>query len=81
MENQIKKMYSKDIAAIIFILIILWIILSVVMININYSVSDSFLRTVIISIGILVGLFSTASSIAVIIHLKKNQKILYENEI
>lgn len=77
MENQIKKMCSKDIVAIIFILIILWTILSIVMVNINYAVTNVFLRTAIISIGILVGMFASASSIAVIVHLKKNQNNLY----
>ena len=81
MESQIKKKCSMDCAAIISAMIILWIVLIIVMLNINGAVPNQTLRTIIFIIGILVGTFATASCIAVIIHLKKNQKDLYKDEI
>ncbi|MFA9423300.1 MAG: hypothetical protein ACERLG_06965 [Sedimentibacter sp.] len=81
MENQIKKMYTTDCVAIISIMAILWTILTIVMFNISGIVENQNLRMIIFAIGILVGAFATASSVAVIIHLKKNQNNLYKDEI
>lgn len=77
MEDKIKKMYIIDCLSIIFLAVILWMILSVAMLNISRILENQTLRMIILAIGTLVGALSTASCAAVIIHLKKNQKNLY----
>ncbi|MDF2676195.1 MAG: hypothetical protein K0Q97_488 [Bacillota bacterium] len=81
MENQIKKMYTVDCFGIIAFIIVLWIILTVIMLNISEILESSAIRIIIYTIGIFLGAIATASCTAVIIHLKKNQKKLYEDEI
>lgn len=80
MESQIKKMYTTDCLAIILSTVVLWTILTVTMLNISGIVESPTLRIIIFTIGIFLGSIATASCTAVIIHLKKNQKKLYENE-
>lgn len=81
MESKINKMYHQDYAAIVFITIVLWstlifVITKVIKIAPNYSTYIA-----IISMGIGVGTFATASCIAVLIHLKKNKEKLYLEEL
>lgn len=77
MESQIKKKYLMDCAIIMFVMIILWAVIIIVMLNISGIAPNRTLRIIIFTIGMLVGIFATASSVAVIIHLKKNQNYLY----
>jgi len=81
MESQMKKKYLMDEAAIIFAMIVLWTVLIFVMINIGNITPNQSLKMMIFAIGILVGIFATAASMAVLIHLKKNKRILYITEI
>lgn len=81
MENQIKKMYTLDCFGIIIFTIVLWIILTVIMLNISEILENPTIRIIIYTIGIFLGSIATASCTAVIIHLKKNQKKLYNDEI
>ncbi|MBK5244239.1 MAG: hypothetical protein JJE18_04285 [Eubacteriaceae bacterium] len=80
MESQMGKKYLMDKAAIIFALIVLWTVLIFVMLNIEGITPTKSLKLTIFAIGILMGIFATAASIAVLIHLKKNKKILYITE-
>ncbi|KNZ42201.1 hypothetical protein [Acetobacterium bakii] len=80
MENQMNKTYRMDGIAIIIAMIVLWAVLIFVMLKIGDITPNQPLKAMIFTIGILVGVFATASSMAVLIHLKKNKKTLYVSE-
>ena len=76
-----KKKYLMDWVAIVFAMIVLWAVLILVMLNIGDTTPNQTLKVMIFAIGILAGIFATASSFAVLIHLKKNKKDLYVKEL
>lgn len=77
MENKIKKYYRLDLVLIILAMALLWLVLGYVMLEIGKLPLDKIVIGFIWIMGALIGIFATASSIAVISHLKKNQKKLY----
>lgn len=81
MENKIKKMYRQDCSVIFLFMIVMWVILTYVMIQINSIVSNHSVKSLILFIGITVGFFATAALIAVLTHLRKNRTQLYTEEI
>ena len=80
LDDPINKKVIKDSIAIVALLIIMWSILTLVIFNIMALVDSDILRILIGATGILVGTFATASSVAVINHLRKNKKNLYPEE-
>lgn len=80
-ENGVNKKCLKDCISIVFVLIIMWIVLTIVIFSIIDLVGSSNLRIIIPTIGILVGAFATSSSVAVINHLRKSKDQLYHGEI
>ncbi|MBC3887716.1 hypothetical protein GH810_05275 [Acetobacterium paludosum] len=77
MENKIKKYYRLDLAFIILAMAVLWLVLGYVMFEIGKMSLDEIVKGFIWIMGTLIEIFATVSSIAVISHLKKNQKKLY----
>lgn len=80
LDDPINKKVIKDSIAVVALLIIMWSILTLVIFNIMGLVDSDILRTLIAAAGLLVGTFATASSVAVINHLRKNKKNLYPEE-
>lgn len=80
-ENQVNKKCLKDCVSILFVLIAMWTVLTIVILNIRDLVESNTLRIIISTTGIIVGAFATASSLAVINHLRKNRNNLYQDEI
>jgi len=81
MENKIKKMYHQDNATVICMLIALWAVMIYTITQVVRIAPDHATCIVITVIGIVAGLFATASCIAVLAHLKKNKIKLYTEEI
>lgn len=81
MESKINVLFFKDCAVVFMTMVILWVILSFVMIQVSCITPNIMIKTVILCAGIIAGIFSTASSLAVVIHLKRNQKELYLKEV
>ncbi len=74
-------MLTRDCTIIISILAVLWLILCFVMIQVSDIVSGHAVRIGILATGLLVAAFATASSTAVLIHLRKNRRELYKKEL
>ena len=79
-EAQINKKCLIDCSTIGLILIIMWSVLILVIFNIISLLESDLFKVLIALTGILVGTFATASSVAVINHLRKNKKSLYFDE-
>lgn len=81
MESKIKKKYFQDGMVVFVFTAILWI-LQLYMISVVAGIAqDQVAKTVIILAGIVAAAFVTASSAAVLVHLKKNQTKIYTEEI
>lgn len=77
-ESRMKnKYYWLDLALIMLAMSLLWLVLGYVMLEIGKMSLDQIVIGLIWTMGLLIGVFATASSLAVISHLKKNQKKLY----
>ncbi len=81
MEKKIRKLLFSDCVIIVSILVVLWLILCFVMAQVSAITPNHSIKTGIMSAGLLAGAFSTAASIAVLIHLRTNQKELYSEEL
>jgi len=81
LEKKINKLLLKDCTTILSILVLLWSILGYVIVQVSAIIPDHSTRTGIIIAGLLVGTFSTTSSVAVFIHLRTNRKELYLEEL
>ena len=81
MKNTINRMFFKDCAAVILSTAFMWVILILVMISVGDIAPEQAVRLVIFFVGLGVGAFATASSMAVIIHLIKNKDELYGEEL
>lgn len=81
MEKKIKKLYLADYITIYIFLALFWILLITVTLNVLSLRNDSSIKVGIIFAVILIGIFGTASSIAVIVHLKTNKLQIYSEEI
>lgn len=80
MKNKIQKMYVQDNTVIWVFTGILWILLIYVISKVDDIAPNSIARIVVIVAGITVCSFVTASSMAVLSHLKKNKIQLYEED-
>lgn len=81
MNSKMKRMFYQDNATVLFILIALWTVLIYTFTHIRGIVPNAETGYLIEGIGIGTGSFATASCIAVLVHLKKNQMKLYEEEL
>lgn len=81
MEKKIQKLYSTDCVTMIVFLAIFWLLLIYITINVIALVSEPAVKGVVIAAAGLIAAFGTASSIAVLIHLRKNQRQIYVEEL
>ena len=81
MENKIKKKYLQDCMVVFVFTAILWILQLYMISTVAGTTQDHLAKTVIILAGIIAAAFVTASSAAVLVHLKKNQTKIYTEEI
>ncbi len=81
MENKIKKLYLQDCIIVLIFMIVLWSILVYVLSKVVLIAPGTTVKMFVIFIGIMAGTFATAAMVAVLVHLKKNQKQLYTEEI
>lgn len=81
MDKRINKMLVRDCAVIISILAVLWCILCFAMVQVSAIISSHTVRIGILAAGLLVTAFATAASAAVLIHLRRNRKKLYTEEL
>ncbi len=81
MESKIKKKYFQDCFVVSAFTTMLWV-LQIYMINtVGGIISDPVTKTAITIVGISAAAFATASSAAVLVHLKKNTIQIYTEEI
>ncbi|SCZ81013.1 hypothetical protein [Acidaminobacter hydrogenoformans] len=81
MEKKIQKLYSTDCVTMMLFLAIFWLLLIYIAFNVIAIVSDPAVKGVIIVAAALIAAFGTASSIAVLVHLRKNQRQIYVEEL
>ena len=81
MKNKIQKMYIQDFSIILVSTFMLWMLLLFVMSRVVNITPNNTARLIISLAAITACAFVTASSIAVLSHLKKNKNQLYEEEI
>jgi hypothetical protein len=81
LKKEIKTLLLKDCITIISILAALWLILCYMMVQVSAIAPNHSVKIGILIAGILVGTFSTASSVAVFIHIRINREDLYSKEL
>ena len=81
MEKEIKKRYLQDCIVTFTCVAILWIIQIYVVIVVAGIVPDPAVKAVISFAGIAAAVIATTSSVAVVIHLKKNKLKIYTEEL
>ncbi len=81
MNKKIKKMYIQDYSTILAFVSLFLIFLMIVIKNVYMIAPDNATKTIIILSGVIISAFAVASSIAVIVHIKKNKESIYSSEI
>ena len=62
-------------------ILFLWVILAVVLIQVVSLLDENSVRVISISSAITVGVFSTASLVAVLVHLKQKKSAIYGEDV
>jgi hypothetical protein len=73
------KGYYIDSAVIWISLAVMWLVLVFVVFNVIPLSNDGLVRIVIVGSAALAGIFATSALIAVLLHLRRNQNVLYED--
>lgn len=81
LDKKIENMYRQDCIIIAIAVVVLWSVLSYVILNVSRLPESRSLGLIISSVGLAVCIFGTASSKAVLSHLKKNKKSIYPEDI
>ncbi|MBK5261702.1 MAG: hypothetical protein JJE17_03900 [Peptostreptococcaceae bacterium] len=81
MENKIQKLYRTDCATMLIILTVFGILLAFITLNVVPLTSDVASKGLIMGAAALVAVFGTASSFAVLIHLKKSKRQIYVEDL
>lgn len=81
MSKKMKKMYMQDSLTILAFAGLFLMFLMLVMSKVYVIAPDAATKSVVIFAGALISAFAVASSIAVIVHIKKNHKNVYSAEI
>lgn len=74
------KTYRQDTGLVIIFVIFVWMALGFVLNSISGLAANGLIRMTTLVVGILAGLFVTSALIAVLVHLKKNQVAIYNEE-
>lgn len=81
MQSKILKMYRTDFATMLVFLVTFWALLFFTATQVAPLAPDAVAKTLILGAVALVAVFGTASSIAVLVHLTKNQRSIYIEEL
>ena len=81
LDKRVEDMYRLDCIIIAIAVVALWSILSYVILQVSRLSQNGLIGLIIASIGIIACIFVTASSKAVLSHLKKNKKAIYPEDI
>lgn len=81
LDKRIGDMYRQDCIIITIAVVILWSVLSYVILNVSRLSENHSMGLIIASVGVVVCVFGTASSKAVLSHLKKNKETIYLEDI
>ena len=81
MEKEIKKKYLQDCFVTFTCAAILWMVQIYVVIVVAGIVPDPAVKAVISFAGIAAAVIATTSSVAVVVHLKKNKTKIYMEEL
>ena len=75
------RLYRYDTIVISGFILFLWVILGVVLIQVVSLLDENSVRAISISSAITVGVFSTASLVAVLVHLKQKNSAIYGEDV
>lgn len=78
MESKMKRLCAKDRVFMALLTMILCFILILVMSAARDITSDTAVTAVVLAAGIAVAAFASAASLAVMVHLKKNLREVYD---
>lgn len=81
MDKKIQKLYLTDNITVVLCLFVFLILLIMVTLSVLSLGNEPIIKLGVMSAVILIGLFGTASSIAVLAHLKTNKFQVYSEEI
>lgn len=81
MEKKIRKLYLIDFSTVMVFLSLFWMLILFVALNVIALALSTVIRNLILITTALIIIFGTACSLAVIVHLKKNQTRIYTEEI
>lgn len=81
MEKKIQKMLRQDRFIVMLFTSGLWMLIGYVMLQVLSVTETMAPRIIIVLAGVMACAFSTASSVAVLSHLKRNRDSLYTKEI
>lgn len=81
MKEQIARLFSKDVMAVISFVVLLWLVLGYVMYSLTLIVHSVSLKTVLVASGVGAGIFATLTVLAVISHLRNHKEELYTEEL
>lgn len=81
MQNKILKMYRTDCATMLVFLASFWALLLFTAFQVLPLAPSASAKSIILAVAALVAVFGSSSSIAVLIHLTKNQRQIYVEEL
>lgn len=81
MEKKIQKLYATDCVTMMIFLASFCLLLVYITFNVLALTSEPAVKGVVIAAAVLIVAFGMASSIAVLIHLRKNQRQIYVEEL
>ena len=81
MNTKIQKLYRTDFVTMVIFMVSFSSLLIYIALNVSALVTDALIRTIILAAAALIVAFGLASSIAVLAHLKKNQRQVYVQEL
>ncbi len=77
----IDRLYRYDSVVIVGFILFMWVILAVVLIQVISLLEGNIVRAITVSSALGVGIFSTASLVAVLVHLKHKKRALYGEDV
>lgn len=77
----IDRLYRYDSFVIIGFILLMWAILAIVLTQVVALLEENIVRAIAVSSALAVGIFSTASLVAVLVHLKQKKRMLYGEDV
>ncbi len=76
-----KRLYVCDTMVITGFILLMWAILALVLSQVVNLLDGSMVRTIAMASALTVGIFCTASLVAVLVHLKQKRRVLYGEDV